>query len=94
MSCVIRRDNEEQMLMYNWISSVTSSLNLEITPSLFNSPPFVILIGNIMLQEKFNLFKIKTLKLYDLYFNIQFFYRKVCYQSSHIIRNNVLKAYN
>ena len=72
MSCVIRRDNEEQMLMYNWISSVTSSLDLEITSSLFNSPPFVILIGNIMLQEKFNLFKIKTLKLYDLYSNIQF----------------------
>ena len=73
MSCIIRRDNEEQMLMYNWISSVTSSLNLEITPSLSDSPPFVILIGNVMLQEKFNLFKIKTLKLYDLYFNIQFF---------------------
>ena len=78
MSCVIRRDNEEQMLMYNWISSVTSSLNLEITPSLFNSPPFVILIGNVMLQEKFNLFKIKTLKLYDLYFNIRFFHSQQC----------------
>ena len=90
MSCVIRRDNEEQMLMYNWISSVTSSLNLEITPSLFNSPPFVTLIGNVMLQEKFNLFKIKTLKLYDLYFNIQFFLES----ESNIISNNVLKVYS
>ena len=60
MSCVIRRDNEEQMLMYNWISSVTSSLDSEITPPLFDSPPFVILIGNIMLQEKLNLFKIRN----------------------------------
>ena len=65
MSCVIRRDNEEQMLMYNWISSVTSSLDSEITPSLFDSPPFVILIGNVMLQEKFNLLEyyILTFKL-------------------------------
>ena len=71
--------------MYNWISSVTSSLNLEITPSLSDSPPFVILIGNVMLQEKFNLFKIKKFKLYDLYFNIQLFleseYSQQCIKS-------------
>ena len=72
--------------MYNWISSVTSSLNLEITPSLSDSPPFVILIGNVMLREKFNLFKIKTLKLYDLYFNIQFFLEStVKYATSQVI---------